>query len=157
MLPLFSIMNIFMRYFSSGPRSTYITLELVVCIYIILFLFWKWFWKGDKLIPQAFHLKFTSFVRVHGQFSMTIVKSTQSAVIPIYDAWIRGIFIAVFDCMCMFTLQFAFEGVLQGRTLQTGKFSSLSHRNCQPFLREPRQDPSRVGRDWFSFLLFRSY
>lgn len=109
-----------------------------VCIYIILFLFWKWFWKGDKLIPQAFHLKFTSFVRVHGQFSRTIVKSTQSAVIPIYDAWIRGIFIAVFDCMGTFTLQFAFEGVLQGRTLQTGKFSSLSHRNCQPFLREQR-------------------
>ena len=58
-------------------------------IYIILFLSWRFFIKGNKVVPQMFHFKFTLFVRVHGHFLMTTIKSTQSSVIPIsYYVWV---------------------------------------------------------------------
>lgn len=92
---------------------------------------------------------------------MAIVKRTQSTVIPGYGAWIWRIFIAGFDCMSRFlcslhsefTLQFTFEGVLQSKTLQVGKFSSLLHRQCQPFLRETPVNHPESGETIF---LFRS-
>lgn len=52
-------------------------------IYIILFLFWRWIFKGSQVVLQMFHLKFTSFFSVHGPFLMTMVKSTPSAI---YDS-----------------------------------------------------------------------
>lgn len=92
---------------------------------------------------------------------MAIVKRTQSTVIPIYGARIWCIFIAGFDCMsgflCSlhseFTLQFSFEGVLQRKTLQVGRFSSLSHRQCQPSLRSHQVSRPESGETIF---LFRS-
>lgn len=92
---------------------------------------------------------------------MAIVKRTQSTVIPIYGARIWCIFIAGFDCMsgflCSlhseFTLQFSFEGVLQRKTRQVGRFSSLSHRQCQPSLRSHQVSRPESGETIF---LFRS-
>ena len=82
-------------------------------------------------------------------------------MIPVYGAWTWCIFIAGFDCVSRFlgsvhselTLQFTFEGVLLSKTLQVGKFSSLSHRQCQPFLRATPVSHPESGETIF---LFRS-
>lgn len=109
-------------------------------------------------MPQAVHLKFPG-----PQSSWTVFNGHRKKDPKYCDSkiWcmIWCIFIAEFDCMSRFlcslhsefTLQFTFEGVLQSKTLQVGKFSSLSHRQCQPFLRETPVNLPESGETIFLF------
>lgn len=110
-------------------------LELVFFVSIILFLFWRWFLKGNRVVPQMFHLQFPSFVRVHGQFLMTTIKvpnmlwfqySTMRGVCGIFIAGSDRTWTLLCSLHLEFTLQISLEDVLQGRALQRKKFYSLS-------------------------------
>lgn len=151
-----------MRYFSEDLWSTYKMLWLDSLYLQILFLLWRCFLKDNQGVLQLFHPKFTSFVRVHGLFLMTIIKTIQSAMLPMYHVWFTSCFCScVWLHMCASLLSafrvhtsVSLRGCPAGDYTANGKvllfFITDTVSTC---LREPQQDQSRVQGET-DFLIF---
>jgi hypothetical protein len=111
------------------------SLELVIFIYIILFLF-EGFLEGNKVASQSFPVKFESLGRVHRHCLMTVTRSIQCPMIPyvMHGSWL--VLIAAWKaCMCFSVictqsspLPSSFEDVSRGRMLQVSHRVNLGWR-----------------------------
>lgn len=110
-----------------------------------------------------FHLKFTLFVRVHGHFLMTTIKSTQSAVIPIlYYVWVMSCLYSWIWLHVYVSLQSAFRvhtsdflgGCPAENGTENGEILFFITDTVSTCFREPQWDPFRVERERLIFFFF---